>query len=259
MDGKDQSEPYQCRFCSQLTSLPCRHCLKDIVTEAANTYQQINDDKDLISSIPRLDKDPRLDLAMVIGTSILKLAGLRTKDHSLTRLPMRGVDAGLLLQATLILDAQLKETPRDNGLRLLLVQLHLLLGSTSIAYQLWLPMDVKRTIQDALSPLFFDRISTLSPGLFHGSRPLMEPLRAHYRNTLRDACPLKIWDAFLSGSYTSILGMNEYDSTLRRSCTMMMSMVEESRATRAFGGKGDGDIADQQLACEFYQSIQPTP
>lgn len=196
---------------------------------------------------------------MVIGMSVLKLAGLRTKDHSLTRLPMRGVDAGLLLQATLILDTQLKETPRDNGLRLLLVQLHLLLGSASIAYQLWLPMDVKRTIQDALSPLFFDRISTLSPGLFHGPRPLMEPLRAHYRNTLRDECPLKMWDAFLSGSYTSILGMNEYDSTLRRSCTLMMSMVEESRATRAFGGKGDGDIADQQLACECYRSLQPAP
>ncbi|KAK1830396.1 N-alpha-acetyltransferase 25, NatB auxiliary subunit [Podospora conica] len=248
VDGKEQSDPYQCRFCSQLTSLPCRHCLKDIVTEAASTYKQISNDKQLIAAIPSLDKDPRLDLAMVIGTAILKLAGLRTKDHSLTRLPMRGVDAGLLLQATLVLDTQLKETPRENGLRLLLVQLHLLLGSASIAYQLWIPMDVKRTIQDALSPLFFDRISTLSPGLFHGSRPLMEPLRVYYRHTLRDECPLKIWDAFQSGSYTSILGMNEYDSTLRRSCTLMMSMVEESRATRAFGGKVDVEIADQQLA-----------
>jgi hypothetical protein len=128
------------------------------------------------------------------------------------------------------------------------VQLYLLLGCASYAYQLWLPLDVKRTIQDALSPLFFDRIVTLSPGLFQGSRPLMEPLRSFYNYSLQDRSPVRIWDAFSAGSYTSILDMAEFDGNLRRSCTLMMTLVEERRAIRCYGGKIDCEIEAHPLA-----------
>lgn len=161
------------------------------------------------------------------------------------------MEPGLFLQAVLLLDAQLKLTPRDNELRLLLVQLYLILGCASYAYQLWIPLDVKRTIQDALSPLFFDRISSISPGLFQSTRSLMEPLRAYYNNTLRTDCPPRIWDAFSSGSYTSILDITEYDSSLRRSCTMMMTLVEDRRATRCFGGKMECEIEEHPLVGEY--------
>ena len=252
MDGEKQAHPYQCRFCSELIASPCEHCLKEIITNAANTYKQINMDQEIKDSIPNLDKDPRQDLALVIGTSLLKLAGFQKTDSEATGSPLLNVHPGLFLYAILILDIQLKETPSDNGLRLLLVQLYLLLGTASHAHQFWVPMDVKRTIQDALSPLFFDRISSLSPALFQGSRPLMDALRSYYGNSLRDDCPLRIWDAFSAGSYTSILDMAEYDTGLRRSCTLMMTLVEEARATRSFGGKIDIEIADHPLACGYY-------
>ncbi|KAK3320107.1 N-acetyltransferase B complex non catalytic subunit-domain-containing protein [Cercophora scortea] len=248
VDGVDQDKPYRCRFCSELASLPCEHCLKKIIVEASETYMEISADSELVGLIPRLDKDPRLDLALVMVNSLLKLGGLRQRGSDVAPSPLRDVDSSLFLQAVLLLDTQLKATPADMGLRLLLVQLYLLLGCVSYAHQIWAPMDVKRTIQDALGPLFFDRISSISPGLFLGGKPLMEPLRHHYSHSLHDACPLRIWDAFSSGSYSSILEMSDYDSKLRRSCTLMMTLVEERQATKCFGGKTELEIDDLPLA-----------
>ena len=185
-----------------------------------------------------------------MGTSLLKLSGLRPRTSDATRSLWQDVEAGPFLQAVLLLDTQLRETPGDTELRLLLVQLYLLLGCVSYAHQLWTPLDVKRTIQDSLSPLFFDRISTLSPGLFQGPRPLMGPLRNFYEHSLRDKSPVRIWDAFSAGSYTSILDMTEFDGNLRRSCTLMMTLVEERRATRCYGGKIDCEIEEYILTGE---------
>ena len=255
VDGQEQDKSYQCRLCSTLTNLPCESCLRSVVTEAAQIYQQIVDDSELLAAIPRLDKDPRIDLALVMGNSILKLSGLRPRTSDVAPAPLRDVNPSLFLQAVLVLDTQLKVTPGDVALRLLLAQLYLLLGCASYAYQIWTPLDVKRTIQDSLSPLFFDRISSLSPGLFTGTRPLMEPLRSYYNNSLHSSCPLRIWDAFGSGSYSSILEMTEFDSKLRRSCTLMMSIVEERRATRAFGGKIECEIGDLALTGMFTLTV----
>ncbi|EAQ83122.1 hypothetical protein CHGG_10940 [Chaetomium globosum CBS 148.51] len=236
-----------CRFCTQPTDLPCESCLKKLVVDAAGAYRQITSDKELVDSIPRLDKDPRLDLALVMGNSLLKLSGLRPRTADASQSLWQSIEPGLFLQAVLLLDTQLNETPGDTELRLLLVQLYLLLGCASYAYRLWTPLDVKRTIQDSLSPLFFDRISTMSPGLFQGGRPLMEPLRAFYKNNLTDKAPVRIWDAFSAGSYTSILDMINHDSSLRRSCTLMMTLVEERRAIRCYGGKIDCEIEQHPL------------
>jgi hypothetical protein len=150
----------------------------------------------------------------------------------------------------LVLDAQLQETPNDNGLRLLLVKLYLLLGCASYAYKLWTPLHVKRTIQDALSPHFFDRISTLSPSLFLNNR-FIAPLWSYYVNTLRDPCPMRIWDAFSTGSYSSILDMTEYDDRLRRSCTVVMSVVEERQAALRFRGKLDDPVHETPLVASI--------
>ncbi|KAK4100431.1 hypothetical protein N658DRAFT_507941 [Parathielavia hyrcaniae] len=223
-------------------------CLKTLIADASKSYRKINGDKDILDSIPRLDKDPRLDLALVMGTSLLKLSGLRPRTPDAGHSLWQDVDPELFLQAVLLLDTQLRETPGNTELRLLLVQLYLLLGCASYAYQLWTPLDVKRTIQDSLSPLFFDRISSLSPGLFQGTRPLMEPLRSFYSHNLCDRSPVRIWDAFAAGSYTSILDMTEYDGNLRKSCTVVMTLVEERRATRCYGGKIDVEIEEHALA-----------
>lgn len=258
VDGEEQTKPYRCRFCANLTALPCEHCLKKVIVEAADTHKLIAGDSLIKAFIPKLDRDPRLDLALVIGNALLKLAGLKPRTSDTAPSPLRDVDSGLFLRSVVILDTQLRETPSDNGLRLLLVKLYLLLGCSSYAQQIWIPMDVKRTIQDALSPLFFDRIGSLSPGLFHGTRPLLEPLRSYYSNSLRDNCPLRIWDAFSSGSYSSILDLTEYDSRLRRSSTLMMTLVEERRATRAFGGKLEGDIEESPFTGELLSQLPPS-
>lgn len=248
VNGEDQTAQYRCRVCSNtIRRQPCGTCLTNIATAAASLHQRICADAEFVKAIPSLDKDPRSDLSLILAMAALKMAGLDGSRSSRSGSPLHNVDPARFLQAVLVLDAQLKQTPNDTPLRLLLIQLYLLLGCASCAYQLWVPMGVIRTIQDSLSPLFFDRISSLSPGLFQGSRPLMEPLRSYYFSTLRDSSPVGIWDAFSSGSYSSILGMAEFDNRLRRSCTLVMTIVEERRATRAFGSRLDTGVDEMPV------------
>lgn len=237
VEEKSQSLPYRCRICSNLTSRPCGHCLTTVVTKATSAHRSISRDEELVETIPSLEKDPRLDLSLVIAMSVLKMAGLNGQHLSAPGAPLHNVDPSRFLQAVLVLDEQLSETPGEVTLRLLLVQLYLLLGCASYAYQLWTPMNVIRTIQDALSPLFFDRIFSLSPGSFQGSESATEPLHSYYLTNLRDKSPVRIWDAFSSGSYSSILDVAEFDNRLRRSCTLMMAMVEERCAWRVLGSR----------------------
>lgn len=233
----DHRLPFQCKVCGSRVASSCRKCLEQIVVAAMDLDKELTNDTEAMDALPKLDKDPRIDLAIVSASCLLKLAGLQPQRGRSRRPPLSNARISYFLQAVVLLDSQLYKTPDDVPLRLLVVQLYLMLGCGSIAYKMWEPLDVKRTIQDALSPLFFDRISSISPGLFHGSRPLMEPLRSYYSHTLRDPAPVKIWDAFSAGSYGSILDMAEYDDRLRRSCTVVMSVVEERRGARAFGGK----------------------
>lgn len=230
----------RCRFCSATAAKTCNSCLESIASLALTTYQELDKTPE---NLKGLDKDPRVDLALVAATALLKLSGLQQKPSPSRLSPLSNVDVSRLLQAVVILGTQISKTPNEIPLRLLLVQLYLLLGCASLAYETWLPMDVKRTIQDALSPLFFDRISSISPGLFHqGRTTLTEPLTSYYSGCLRDKSPVKIWDAFAAGSYTSILDMAEYSDRLQRSCTLVMTVVEERRAARALGWRIEGGI-----------------
>lgn len=246
--GDAQEEQFKCKFCSGLTTAICNTCLENIASAALSGYK---DAEKASESLKGLNKDPRIDFALVASSALLKLSGLR-QGQSSSLPPLSNVDAPRLLQAIIVLGTQVSKTPNEVPLRLVLVQLYLILGCASLAYQTWVPMDVKRTIQDALSPLFFDRIFSLSPGLFNqGRHPLMEPLTSYYSGCLREDSPVKIWDAFKSGSYTSILDMAKYDDRLKRSCTVAMTVIEERRATRALGGRIEDGIEQSPLLGEF--------
>lgn len=247
----------KCKFCTTTTTKNCTTCLDSVVTTALTTYKSLDKTPDALKG---LDKDPHVDLALVASSALLKLSGLRQQSPSSSSPPSRlsplsSADPSRLLQAAMLLASQLSRTPNEMPLRLLLVQVYLLLGCGSLAHATWGPTDVKRTIQDALSPLFFDRLSGVAPGLFQhsgaGRHNLTEPLSSYYSGCLREKSPVKIWDAFAAGSYSSILDMAAYSDRLRRSCTLAMTVVEERRAARALGGKIEGGIEQSPLLGEF--------
>lgn len=246
--GEAEEPRLKCKFCSALTDRNCTACLESIAITALSAYKDVGIAPEQVKG---LDKDPRIDLALVASSVLLKLSGLRPTQEA-GRLPrLSNIDVSKLLQTIVILASQLTKTPNEVPLRLLLVQAYILLGCASLAWQTWQPLDVKRTIQDALSPLFFDRISTISPALFQQSRPpLMEPLFSYYFGCVRDDSPVRIWDAFKAGSYTSILKMADFSDRLRRSCTLAMTVVEERRGTRAYGGKLEWALDDSPLLGE---------
>jgi hypothetical protein len=98
---------------------------------------------------------------------------------------------------------------------------------------------VKRTIVDSLAPIFYDRLSTVSPIILDSSDgwgwELVETLRSHFSVSLKLKMPRKLIDAFESASYGSILDMPKYIENLRAGCTRAMSLVEEVRADRLLG------------------------
>lgn len=246
--GEAVEEQLKCKFCGSSTVGSCKACLKNVVSAALSKYKEAEKNA---NSAKDLDKDPRIDLALVASSALVKLSGLhRSRSSKLP--PLSNVDVPKLMQAIVILGAQVSKTPNEVPLRLLLVQFYLLLGCASLAYQTWLPMDVKRTIQDALSPLFFDRIASISPGLFTQVKQLMDPLTSYYSGLLREPAPVKVWDAFAAGSYSSILDMANYWDRLRWSCTVAMTEVEERRATRALGGRLDVGIEQSAFICKFF-------
>ncbi|PSR84113.1 N-acetyltransferase B complex non catalytic subunit-domain-containing protein [Coniella lustricola] len=244
----DAAEPqFTCLLCSATANGSCTGCLESLATSALSIYQTADKSS---ANLKGLAIDPRVDLALVAASALLRLSGLSTlPSQPPSRLPpLSKVNISRLLQAVTLISAQLTKSPDEIPLRILLVHLYLLLGCGSLAYQQWLPLDVKRTIQDSLSPLFFDRISSIAPNIFQGTRsPPTERLTSYYSGILYDEAPVRIWDAFKAGSYASILDMADYSDRLRRSCTLVMTVLEERATTRAFGGRLEGDIDESTL------------
>ncbi len=235
--NQSQHALYRCKLCASVTEASCRSCLEVLVKDATRVYIDLGVESELTRADGQSVGDESVDLVLVMSMCLLKLAGICQNPKEVRSLRMLTVDRGRLLQAVLLLDFQLTKTPNNVPLRLMLVQVYLLLGCASLANQVWVPMDVKRIIQDALSPIFFDRISSISPGIFQGSKPLTEHLRSFYSSALQSQAPINIWEAFLGGSYTSVLEMAKFTDHLSRSCTRVMTVVEERRAARASNSK----------------------
>ncbi|KAG5744647.1 hypothetical protein H9Q70_012649 [Fusarium xylarioides] len=188
----------------------------------------------LTSKSSTIKAEIRPELAVIIGLSIIQTAFPPSTDIS--NIP---VSYAPLLRALLFLEHQLTLTPKHSIISLLLVQLHLRVGSSSRAREIWDTLGVKRTIMDSLAPIFYDRLSTVSPALISPSDEtgweLLDLLSSHFNVSLKLRMPKRLIDAFESGSYSSVIDIPEYMENLRWSCTRAISLVEETRTDRIMG------------------------
>jgi N-terminal acetyltransferase B complex non-catalytic subunit len=189
---------------------------------------------DLTSKSPSVDAEIRSELAVIIALCSIQAAFPPSTDIS-----HKPISYAPLLQALLLLEYQLTLAPKHSIISLLLVQLHLLVGSAPRAREIWDTLGVKRTIMDSLAPIFYDRLSTISPALISPSDEtgweLLELLSSHYNNSLKLRMPRRLIDAFESSSYSSVIDIPSYMEDLRWSCTRVMSLVEETRTDRIMG------------------------
>ncbi|GAO19340.1 hypothetical protein UVI_02008700 [Ustilaginoidea virens] len=167
-----------------------------------------------------------------------------------------------LLRALLMLEHQVFLTPKHGQTCLLLVQLHLLVGSAHRCREIWHELSVKRAIVDSLAPIFYDRLSTISPVILDSSDnwgwELVETLRSHYASNLRLKMPRRLIDAFEAGSYASIIDMSEFIQNLRSGCTRVMSLVEEARADRLLGEPSGEFLNDARYSTAAVMGIDYT-
>ncbi|KAG7119638.1 hypothetical protein HYQ45_014923 [Verticillium longisporum] len=237
----------------------CLERFQGVAESAASLYRALVDS---IGSSDGQDPDCVPELAILTATALVKLSGLRADRSNHLPSPLHVAQSDRVLQAALILEYQLTRTPKHSRVTLLLVRIHLILGTISRAKELWATMDVKRTIIDSLSPYFLDRLSTLSPAsvLPVPNRPqqaMTYGLKAYYGTSLKLRMPRRLADAFQSESYSSILEIPVFIDRLRISCTMAMGYIEELRATRALGRKGI-PISEEDYINEITPATQLT-
>ncbi|TQW12064.1 cytoskeleton organization protein [Cordyceps javanica] len=178
-------------------------------------------------------RDVQSEVSLLAASSLIELA------HQLPSSIPTTESAQYLVQALLLLQQQLKSTPKHSQICLLLVQLHLRLASAPEALAAWKALDIKNTIMDSLAPLFYDRISTVVPGLIspltNAGWQLTSSIKTHYQTSLKMRMPRRLIDAFQDGSYSSVLTVPQYIEDLRVSCTRAMSLVESMRSERLLG------------------------
>lgn len=190
-------------------------------------------------------KDVQSEVALVAAFCLISLADQVSSSFPTTE------SAQYLVQALLLLQQQLNSSPKHSQISLLLVQLHLRLGSTSEALAVWETLAVKRTIMDSLAPLFYDRLSTVAPGMIspltNAGWQLMSSIKTHYQTSLKMRMPRRLIDAFQDGSYSSVLRVPEYMENLRVSCTRAMSLVESVRSERLLGLSDTDFLSDPRF------------
>lgn len=191
-------------------------------------------------------KDVQSEVALVAASCLVGLA-----DQLPSSLPT-AESAQYLVQALLLLQQQLNSSPRHSQISLLLVQLHLRLASTPEALAVWDTLAIKRTILDSLAPLFYDRLSTVAPGMISpltdAGWQLMSSIKTHYQTSLKMRMPRRLIDAFQDGSYSSVLTVPEYVENLRVSCTRTMSLVESVRSERLLGVSDTDLLSDSRFS-----------
>lgn len=243
-DAKPSSE---CGVCgTEFTSESCPACLTKVYQAALKSYTSIakdsRDDDDAEQS------EILCELAFVVAFCNTKLA-FGTRGGYVTSTPP---SSQYLLRALFILEHQLFPTPKHSQISLVLVQLHLLLGSAHRCREVWDNLAVKRTIVDSLAPIFYDRLSTVSPVILEDDWgwQLVETLRSHFAASLKLRMPRRLIDAFEAGSYGSILEIPKYVENLRSGCTRAMSLVEEVRADRLLG-EPCGEFLNDPRYCKY--------
>lgn len=214
---------------TQVTTGLCASCFSTLASAGLEFYKSLED----LGAVADTELKP--ETAILIALCYIQQAFL-SPGRSNLKTP---ASFAPLLRALLLLEHQLSLTPKHDAISLLLVQLHLLMGSAFQAREIWDTLGVKRTIMDSLAPIFYDRLSTVSPSLITPADSrgwyLMEMLETHFSVSLKLRMPRRLIDAFESGSYRSVIDIPEYIENLRWSCTRAMSVVEEVRTERLLG------------------------
>jgi N-terminal acetyltransferase B complex non-catalytic subunit len=230
---RDQNQVLKCTVCdSTVESTLCQTCLSRLSQACVTFYSSVTKSE---GEKTKIKAEIVPELAILIAFCSLNLAF----GEGQVGQPLKPQATRHLIRALLLLDDQLAQNSGHSQLSLVLTQLHIRLGSGSRASDIWDVIGVKRTIIDSLGPIFYDRLSTISPALLStydswGSH-LMDLLQSHYVNSLKLQMHPRLIDAFESGSYSSVVGIPQYIESLRSSCTRAMSLAEARRIERFLG------------------------
>ncbi|RDA86297.1 hypothetical protein CP532_5686 [Ophiocordyceps camponoti-leonardi (nom. inval.)] len=240
-----------CTICDRTyDGVLCPGCLSSIGREALSQYSTLNKS---MAGNPAVDNEILPELALVVAFCNLRLAFNKDRPGYSPSVssPSPPSSTKHLLRALFVLERQLRRAPKHASISLVLVQLHLLLGSAHRAREIWDGLAVKRTIADSLAPIFLDRLSTVAPAMLSPSdsagRLLVEMLQSHYEASLRLRMPRRLIDAFEAGNYSSVTQIPQWIEGIRASCTRAMSLVEESRTERMLGLASKGVLNDARF------------
>ncbi|KAI1638476.1 N-acetyltransferase B complex non catalytic subunit-domain-containing protein [Biscogniauxia mediterranea] len=250
LEATSATDDEPCNLCHLETrGADCMVCIRSIALSALDSFgTAVHDDGLVLNAADQ--ENPLATLTMLGAVCLLKVAGAGNRSWGPgTNSPLFHIDLQLFLQAVLWLDYYEATQPRNPAVRLLLIKLLILMGCASKAKALWDKFDVKNAILPSLGSLFFDRLSTISPGEFNpgSSRTAVGPIKTFFINAMRRHTPTILMQAMENENYGSFIDELSYFDDLTRSCTIVMAIVEERRGFRMRNGKCEGTIDEEPL------------
>ncbi|KAI0872011.1 N-acetyltransferase B complex non catalytic subunit-domain-containing protein [Hypoxylon argillaceum] len=230
----------------------CVSCLKSITKDALEAFRLGIQDKDVSQKVSSVTGDPLSNLAVLGSICLVKLAGLgrKVRPHMIGS-PLYHTNIHLFLQAVIWLDFYLKETPRNDSLRLLLVKLYLMMGCVTRALEIWNLFDVKNTLLECLGTVCLDRLASISPSHFMtGPTHLSsfgEPFIRHFKTALEKRYPDTVVKTLQNNSYAELPSVIELAQNQSRNCVVILAVVENRRGIRLKSGRNETAIEDEPL------------
>lgn len=243
----------ECRACHSITNdgPDCEACLKDITERALDAFCLGVQDKTVSQEAAEATEDPLSNLAILGSICLIKLAGAGRKTWQHTKESyLYHTDIQLFLQAVIWLDFYLRETSKNDSLRLLLVKLYLALGCVTQALHIWSLFDVKNTLLECLGTICLDRLASISPSHFiagPGSRNFGQPFIRHFETALRKRYPDTVLKTLQNSSHAELPNVIELAQNQSRNCVSVLAVVENRRGMRLKGGRAETVIEDEPL------------
>lgn len=184
-----------------------------------------------------IENEPRDDLGLLAVMSLIRLSDSQQQaDH-------KKVPNAELIRSAAILEQLCQSSPHNYQILLLLVRVYLLLGAGSIAMKTFSKLSVKQIQNETVAHNLFTRLATIHP---HGAPPFEAEFKdfipevalsqaiSFYENA--DRTTTRQRTAGLNfGSYTSVEGTIELQSSLKNSICKRMWALEARRLDRLHG------------------------
>jgi N-terminal acetyltransferase B complex non-catalytic subunit len=213
--------------------------------------------------LPKTDSHPADNLTLIAAIDLLKLTAPVKSGLMPAKSKTYGYNASMsrILQAACFLEHAHSKSGANPQIKLVLILIYRLLGTGSLAMEMYKKLNLKGVQNDTLSYALFDRISKFHPhetkikigGKVEVLSPLKDIRAADYFFQTADPQTINnIIRSFSEGSYDTILGLVAVRQALENSMASVLIPTEQRELMRLAGQKDELVMSDRLSQSSTY-------